>query len=330
MRKATDPFHDFIEAFITAKNLAATSRRDYTRYLVEFDAATGHVSLEEALSLENAARWVEEVRPRGLAAAHNGALYLKSFASWIAKSKYIVIPGGGSLLHGLEAPKVAQSNRQAFTDSQLALISMCIENRKSSDRLRARAYLWLLFATGLRKNEARQLALADLHIDPVGNRSWVHVRATTSKGMKERRVRLDRRAVPFILAYINGDGSGCKKRETYVADDDRPEPLFLTQGGRAFSYHGFGTWADQIFKEIKKETGIKGSSHWFRHTWATMFHRASGLTGMTVYDLKWQGGWADLNIPMRYTHDRPWEELLDMPSHLSALAERDQKKRETS
>jgi hypothetical protein len=45
-------------------------------------------------------------------------------------------------------------------------------------------------------------------------------------------------------------------------------------------------------------------------------------TGNNVYDLKREGGWADLNIPLRYTHDRPEEELLAMPTPMDALRER--------
>lgn len=311
MRDKSSPLYLFIEGFLVAKNLAPKSVRDYRRYLLDYDRATGCVSLEAAMELDKAANWVAGLRERGPAVAHNGAMYLKSFASWVAKNKYILIPGGGSTLAGLEAPKVPASRRQAFTDEQMDLIWAALERFPHNDRARAKAYVKLLFATGLRKNEARQLALKDIHFD--GARSWVHVRAVTSKGQKERQVRLDQSVLGDLEMYIND------ARATYHGQQNKPEPLFLTRDGKPFTEWGFSTWADRIWDSIERDTGIHGFSHLLRHTWATNFHRASRLTGATVYDLKQQGGWADLNIPQRYTHERPFEEFLDMPTHVSLL-----------
>lgn len=311
VRDKTSPTLLFIEGFLVAKNLAPKSVRDYRRYLLEFDHFTGCVSLEEALDLDKAAAWVASLRDRGASTAHNGATYLKSFASWIKKNRYIDIPGGGSVLAGLEAPKVPQTRRQAFTDAQMDQIWQAIELMPNRDRARSRAYVKLLFATGLRRNEARQLALKDLHFD--GNRSWVHVQALTSKGQKERRIRLDQSVLGDLERYISD------ARPEYTGTPNKTEPLFLTRDGKPFTEYGFSTWCDRIWDSIERDTGIHGFSHLLRHTWATNFHRASKLTGSTLYDLQAQGGWADLTIVKRYAHERPFEEFLDMPTHVSLL-----------
>lgn len=311
VRDKSSPMLLFIEGFLMAKNLAPKSVRDYRRYLLDYDRHTGAGSLEAAMDLDIAAQWVAGLRDRGPAVAHNGAMYLKSFASWIAKNRYIQIPGGGSPLHGLEAPKLPLSHRQAFTDDQMDQIWAALEEFPNRDRARARAYVNLLFATGLRKNEARQLALKDIHID--GSRSWVHVRAFTSKGQKERQVRLDPSVIGALEMYVND------ARVDYSGPKNKPETFFTTREGRAFTEWGFSTWADRIWDSIERDTKIHGFSHLLRHTWATNFHRASRLTGATVYDLKQQGGWADLNIPQRYTHERPFDEFLDMPTHITQL-----------
>lgn len=310
-RDKTAPTILFIESFFMSKNLAPKSVKDYRRYLLDYDRFTGCVSLEESMDLDKAAQWVAGLRDRGASVAHNGAQYLKSFASWVAKNRYIMIPGGGSPLRGLESPKVPQSRRQAFTDEQMDKIWDALELTPLRDQFRVKAYVKLLFATGLRKNEARQLAKADLHID--GARSWVHVRALTSKGQKERRVRIDQSVLADIEEYLTNH------RTPYIGPRNKPEPLFTTRGGTAFTEWGFSTWTDHIWRAVQRDTGIHGFSHLLRHTWATNFHRASGLTGSTVYDLQRQGGWADLNIPQRYTHERPFDEFLAMPTHVSAL-----------
>lgn len=311
MRDKSSPLYAFIEGFLVSKSLSPKSKRDYGRYLRQFDTFTGCTSLDEALTLDNASRFVAGLSERGASTAHNGAMYLKSFASWIKKSKYLVVEGGGSRLDGLEAPSVPKAHRQAFSDDQMDAIWKALELRPNNDRPRALALMWLLFATGLRKNEARQVGLKDVHID--GDRSWVLVRAITSKGMKERKVQLDPVALGPLEQYREDH------RPTYAGPRNIPEPFFLTREGKPFSEWGFSSWVDRIFDDIERDTSIHGFAHLMRHTWATNFHRASGLTGASVYDLKSQGGWADLNIPLRYTHERPDDEFLSMPTHISAL-----------
>src|SRR4029079_19238335 len=84
-RDKTSPTILFIESFFMSKNLAAKSVKDYGRYLRDYDRFTGCVSLEEAMDLEKAAQWVAGLRDRGPSVAHNGAQYLKSFATWVKK-----------------------------------------------------------------------------------------------------------------------------------------------------------------------------------------------------------------------------------------------------
>jgi integrase len=314
MRDRQSPFSSFIEVFLAAKTLAPKSKRDYGRYLREFDEFTGRTSLEKALTLDNAAQWVEQIRPRGLFAAHNATMYLKSFASWIRKARYIQLPGGVSLLAGLEAPKKPESHRQAFTDEQMDRIAEAMAFRPNRDRIRAMAYVHLLAASGLRRNEARQLALKDVDIS--NGSGIVRVRAATSKGMKERISRIGGDAVRWLDEYMNGAD---KPRPNYAGPKNKPEPLFLTEAGKPFSENGFGSWAGRIFDDIEQATGIKGSSHLFRHTWATNYNRGMQYTGNNVYDLKREGGWADLTIPLTYTHDRPEAELRAMPTPIEAL-----------
>lgn len=317
MRKPTERLATFIDSFLVSKALAPKSAKDYGRYLREYDHFTGFTSLEAALTLEAASQWVETIRPRGLHAAHNAATYLKSFATWIAKSRHISIPGGGSLLAGLEAPKTPKSMRQAFSDEQMDMIFATMDCRPNKDRARGVAYIHLLAAGGVRRNEARQLALEDVILDVPHSRGLVRVRAATSKGMKERVTRIGANAVSSISLYVS------EFRPTYQAPvkggKPTPEPLFLTEDGKPFTENGWGTWAGRIWDDIEKATGIKGSSHLLRHTWATNYNRGMQFTGNNVYDLKREGGWADLNIPLTYTHDRPEAELLAMPTPIDAI-----------
>lgn len=316
MRDRNTPLASIIDGFLVAKTLAPKSRKDYGRYLREYDKFTGHKSLGDALTLDLAAQWVDSLRPRGLHAARNAALYLKSFASWVAKSRTIVIPGGGSILAGLEAPKTPKSQRQAFSDQQLDMIFAMMDCRPNRDRDRGIAYIHLLAAGGVRRNEARQLALNNVVLDVLNGRGVVRVQAITAKGMKERVTRIGREAVNAIHTYVENS------RPKYAGPKTESEPLFLTESGKPFTENGFGTWAGRIWDDIEKATNVKGSSHILRHTWATNYNRGMQFTGNNVYDLKREGGWADLTIPLTYTHDRPEAELLAMPTPLDEIRKR--------
>lgn len=324
MRDKTAPFASFIDVFLAAKPFAPHTRRDYQRYLERYDAYTGHVSLEDALNLEKAISWVNEMRTEsGLYAANNGCMALKSMASWIAKNRYIQISGGGSLLSGLEGPALPRSTRTAFSDDQMDAIWAATALWPDRYRYRSVALLRFLVATGLRRNEARQVLVRDLELDIARGRGIVRVRAVTSKGQKSRITRLDPDAVAAIDAYLNTPNA----RQSYNGPRNEPEPLFLTTGGTLFTEWGWSTYCDHVWKEIRKDTGIKGSSHLMRHTWATRYNRGMQYTGNNLYDLQREGGWANLSIPQTYTHDRPEEELLEMQTPAEALRDRKKKLR---
>jgi len=304
MRDRRSPLKSFIDGFLSAKALSPKTKDDYGRYLRKFDDFTGNISLDKALTLDNAAKWVEDLRLRGPHTARNGSMALKSLASWLVKQRYLSQPP----LSGLEVPKIPAGTRQAFSDEQMDLIVIALGERKNRDRVRAFAYFRLLESTGLRRNEARQLKLKDIDLD----RLFIRVRAETSKGMKERIVRMGKDAGMAIRAYL-------EVRHPYNGSLVKSETLFITEEGKPFTENGFATWADRIWDDIEKATGIKASSHWLRHTWATNYNRGMQYTGNNVYDLKREGGWADLTIPLRYTHERPEAELLAMPTPIDAI-----------
>ena len=134
--------------------------------------------------------------------------------------------------------------------------------------------------------------------------------------MKDRVTRIGAEAVRAISMYVTD------ARPTYDGPKGKPEPLFLRVDGRPFTANGFGTWAGRLWDDIERATGLKGSSHLLRHTWATNYNRGMQYTGNNVYDLKREGGWADLTIPLTYIHDRPEEELIGMPTPIDEVRKR--------
>jgi uncharacterized protein (TIGR02391 family) len=261
MRDASSPLSEFIPAFLASRRLAPHTTRDYERYLKRFDEFTGHASLGDALTTDNALRWQEQMKEKGLGATRNATAALKSFATWLARSRNLVGPGGGTVLVGVNSlnKPVRAPIRKPIDERELLQVWSAIEQRSSRDRDRARAYLRLLHATGLRKDDARQVQKPNLVIDPSGNAAWLVATARTPGGKpKQRRIRLDRTTVTAIQSYL-------ANRPRYRGKP--PEPLFLTEEGQAFTNFGFSSWNDRLFDDIFKATGWQGSADLFRATW---------------------------------------------------------------
>lgn len=253
MRDANASFATAVETFLAANTFAQKSISDYGRYLREFDKFTNEQSLREALTLDNAKRWLALVRMRGPAVATNSASYLKSFASWLAKNRYLYGPDDGSVLARLPVPRTAPPERPRLSAAQWAEIWAALEEwPRPKDRLRATAFMRLMQSTGMKKNQARILLRDDVHL----SRGWVAV--PTAKGKVRRSI--DRKTVAAITEYLaNRPAHTGKTKETFL----------LTRKGTGFTEWGFSTWVDHVWQEIARLTpsGVKASSNTVRRTW---------------------------------------------------------------
>jgi uncharacterized protein (TIGR02391 family) len=257
MRDSRSPFASFVPSFLSSSKLEEKTRVDYARYLNEFDLFTGQATLQGALTLENAQKWVDVVSERGPWAAKNAAAYLKSFASWVHKRGYLPGPGGVSVLHLLRAETPPQPVYEAFTEDQLDAIWKALAERPNRERYRSIAYVRLLNDAGLKTTQARSLLLDDVRLLS-SNRGSVTVRAANSSDKDERR-RLDGKTVIAIREYIRNE------RKRFSQDGD--EPLFITEKGKRFTPNGFGAWIRRISVAINRATGISWNSSLMRHTW---------------------------------------------------------------
>jgi uncharacterized protein (TIGR02391 family) len=257
MRDARSPLASFIPSFLSSNLRKPKSRNDYGRYLHEFDEYTGHRSLQDALTLDNARKWITDVGERGPWAAKNAAAYLKSLASWLHRNGFLVGPGGVSVLHHLKADNPPQPVHQALTEDQLEAVWKALSERPNRERYRSIAYVRLLNDAGMKTAQARSLLLDDVRLLS-SNRGSVTVRATNPNDKDERR-RLDGKTVAAIREYIR------KERKRFIQGGD--EPLFITEAGKRFTPDGFGSWVGRIADEIKLATEISWTSGLMRHTW---------------------------------------------------------------
>ena len=303
MRGPSTPLSEVIESFLLAQvNLSPRTLDGYAQNLRAFDRWLGGGRVRD-LHPDAVNAYVIERKATSPHGARYSAATIKAFASWLAQRGYLVASGGGSALATVRIPRVPKGGRTAYSDADLALIFRTIERQSHRTRARDRALVMFLLGTGLRLNEARELDLSDVHIERPIEKSHILVRAATSKSMATRSVRLDPSAAAAIAMYID---------ETRP---ERPGPLFLTEEGKGFTRAGMTTYLGRL-RDRMEAAGVRDfMAHRCRHTWATLYHR---MGSGTLYDLQREGGWRDLEMPRRYTHDRPFEELQRIPTGLTA------------
>jgi integrase len=250
---------NFLDAFLRRTSIGEKTRYDYGRLLHEFDEFTDRPSLQEGLTDANAARWIETLKDRGPFAARNGAMYLKSFASWAARRDYLATPTGVGVLDHFKAPPISKRVRYAYTEQELTAIWKVLATSPKGERYRAIALLRVLLATGMRRDAARTLRRQDVEVDPNRNRGAITVRVKTARGVSERRIPLDVETAAAIRAYLADE-----KRPNW--DTPALEPFFLSKDGAHFTTNGFGSWMERLGEEIESTTGIQWTAEAMRYT----------------------------------------------------------------
>jgi integrase/recombinase XerD len=131
-------------------------------------------------------------------------------------------------------------------------------NLKTHIGLRNRTILEVLYSTGMRNSELRNLRLEDLNLQD----GWITIRA--GKGAKDRVVPIGKAALHFILCYLE------KTRPKFARESKQPQ-LFLNQYGKPIGYETL----NQIVQRSAKAAGIKRkiTPHAIRHTCATAMLR---------------------------------------------------------
>ena len=239
--------------------------------------------------------------PLSFRGQHGRLVPVRGFFKWLARQNLILYNPASELeLPRLERrlPKAVLSAAEA--EAVLAVVfeadPFAVTGQKRSARLAAgtaeaaagplrlrdRAILELLYATGMRRGELVRLTVYDLD----GERGTVAVRQ--GKGKKDRLLPLGERAAAWLERYVR------EARPRLAAAPD-PGTLFLTNAGEPFTKD----FLTQLVRRYVEASGVgkPGACHLFRHTMATLMLEG----GADIRFIQQMLGHADLNTTQIYT-----------------------------
>ena len=221
----------------------------------------------------------------------NKLIALKSLATYLAKRK-IWYAGTEdarlSVLRECKAPRPSAVGMPGYKPDELRSIERIVND--GPNRLRAKAII-AVERHGFRSKEVRLLLLANVVMPPkkgVRGHFIIESEAGTKKGTAGVRVvPMSDAAKDVIQTYLR------LERPTYRGDG--PEPLFLTEDGRAFTANGWKEVARRFRVACAKE-GIAFKQHRLRPTRAKELHEA----GWTDSDIMEALGWKSIAMLRRY------------------------------
>jgi integrase/recombinase XerD len=178
---------------------------------------------------------------------------LRGFFGWLAKKRYILYNPASEL----ELPRMDRHlPRNIMSEAEVEAVIMQVD-LSSPLGLRDRAILEVLYSTGMRRFELRQLKYKDLFMDT----GVLMIRE--GKGRKDRMVPIGERALAWVEKYR------VDLRPRLVGNHGNDEGiLFLSYRGKPLSLNNI----NRIVTAYIRNSGIEkeGSCHMFRHTIATL------------------------------------------------------------
>ena len=217
--------------------------------------------------------------PLGFRSQHALLVAVRQWFRWMTRANHILHNPASELelpKQGHHLPRHVLSIREA----ELVLQQPDIADPLG---LRDRAILEVLYSTGMRRMEVAGLKLYDVDFD------GCTVLIRQGKGRKDRMVPIGKRAVAWLLKYID------EARPQLVSEPD-DYTIFLTNAGECLVLE----WVSHLAHHYvdKAQIGKTGSAHLFRHTMATLMLDG----GADIRFIQEMLGHVSLKTTERYTH----------------------------
>ena len=270
-------FLDYVQAECgLADNTCKAYQRDLQRFLTDLSDA-GVLSLSK-LTPQDVERFVQHARQSGLA----DSSVSRALAAARMFCRYLVLHRvlGEDVSASIEAPKRWRRLPTVLADRAVQVLLSAPDPGKDAHALRDRALLTLLYATGIRADEAAGLDLRDIN-------ATLGVIRVLGKGSKERIVPVAEAAIDVIGAYVSN------YRPMLQATD---VALFVSRSGRRLLRED----VYRIVRKYVRRAGLRDrvSPHTLRHSFATQL-LAGGADLRSVQEML---GHADIATTQVYTH----------------------------
>lgn len=277
MQEYLDQFIDFLEVERgVSLNTIQSYRRDIEKFIRYAQAKKKDIS---SISREELMSFLVQLKKDGLAAtsiARNLAS-LKTFWKFLAMER--IVPENVAAV--IETPKTWKTIPDVLNRQEVEKL-LGAPSRKGLTGPRDKAILELMYATGLRVSEVKDLKKANVNLEA----GFVKC---SGKGGKERVVPLGKVAKEAIERYI-----ATSRKKLLSKKED--EHLFLSRLGKRLSRQSI--W--KIIQKYAKQAGIKKhiTPHTLRHSFAT--HLLEG--GAELRGVQEMLGHADISTTQIYTH----------------------------
>ncbi len=273
---------EFLNYLSVERGLAKNTIDSYRMDLVKFAnfLTGGAVTSLDKVKRPDITDYLMSQKDKGLTATSlsRNLVAIKMLFRYLTRERFIK----EDVTSVIEAPKTWKKLPDAISLEEIESL-LAAPNLKSWQGIRDRAFLELMYATGIRVSEAAGLRLIDLNMD-VGYIKCI------GKGQKERIVPLGRKAKEALKRYL-------EKVRPLLAKKNSQEPsLILNRFGRKISRQSL--WS--LIKLYAKKARIKKrlTPHTLRHSFAThILERGADLR--IVQELL---GHANIATTQIYTH----------------------------
>ncbi|HEY0545146.1 MAG TPA: site-specific tyrosine recombinase XerD [Pyrinomonadaceae bacterium] len=272
-----DLVREYLAYLRVEKGLSANSLESYARDLKRLQnfADAKNVGVAE-LVRKDLREWIAQLSREGL----SPATVSRAVSAARGLFRFLMLDGHMTKhpAEDLDAPQRMAYLPQFLTEDEIDLL-FAAPDTETSEGLRDRAMLELMYAAGLRVSELVSLKLSEIDLD-------AGLLACHGKGSKERRVPIGRSATHWLQLYIRSRA----RRES------QSQYLFINNAGRQMTRQA--AWA--AIKRYSASAGLAKdvSPHTLRHSFATHLLQR-GADSRSVQALL---GHSDISTTQIYTH----------------------------
>lgn len=273
---------EFLNYLSVERGLAKNSIEAYRRDLAKFSnfLHTRGIDSPDRVKRSAITDYLMQERDKELSSTtiSRNLVAIKMLFRFLTRERFIKEDVAGVI----ESPKVWKKLPDALSLDEVESI-LSIPNVRTWQGIRDKAFLELMYATGMRISEAAGLKVADVNMD-------VGFIKCLGKGQKERIVPLGKKAKDALSRYLE------KSRPQLTKKNPREPNLFLNRFGRKISRQSL--WS--VVKMCAKRARIKKrlTPHMLRHSFAThLLERGADLR--IVQELL---GHANISTTQIYTH----------------------------